>query len=222
MNNITVRYILLLYIISCTNLLYANSSDLYSNFQYVNNKQVLLYKIMNWWNIENNKNEITPCNKSIKYKKIENIQVKYNSSSKELTFLFKNSFANLVDVLKQYKNCYGSSYLKNIFLNKKYFNNGTTENITKELSEIEKLTFHNISKKEAFEIINIEKDITLVLEGVIGGLLLENNKISLHQAGKFFRTCPKKGKEDFPINFTIIKNSTDEILVRYTAIWNKI
>lgn len=213
------KYLLNIFILLNINLQYLNSSDLYSNFQYIDNKQVLLYKIMNWWNIDSNQNDITPCHKAVKYKRIGNIKVKYNDKSKELTLIFKNSFADLVDILKECKNCYGPEYLENIFLNQEYFKNATTKNITKELSLLKKLTVNNVSKKEASKIIHMEQDITIILEGFIGGILSISNNISLHQAGIFFRSCPKKGKNDFPIKFTIVNTSTNALLIGYTGVW---
>jgi len=201
--------------------LFSNTSELYSNLQYINNKQVLLYKIMNWWNINDKVDELTPCHKIIKYERIGNIEVKYNKISKELTFLFKNSFANLVDIIKECKNCYGPTYLKNIFLNKDYFKHSKMKNIKKELSDLKKIVFKNGKQVEAKKITAMETNILLVLEGNIGGLLLKNNNIALHQAGDFFRSCSEKKKEDFPILFTISNHKTGVILLKSTAIWNK-
>jgi len=216
------KYLLTIFILLNTNLQYLYSSDLYSNFQYVDNNQVLLYKIMNWWNIDSNQNDITPCNKAIKYKRIGNIKVEYDDKSRELTLVLKNSFAKLVDILKECKNCYGPEYLENIFLNQDYFKNATTKNITKELSLLNKLIFNDVNQREAFKIKNIEKDITLIFEGVIGGLLSGSNNISVHQAGSFFRNCPIKGKKNFPIKFTIMNKSTNETLVVYSSIWGNL
>ena len=213
------KYLFTIFILLNINMPYLNSSELYSNFQYVDNKQVLLYKIMNWWNIDSNQNDITNCYKPIKYKRIKNIKVEYDESTKELTLVIKNSFAKLVDVLKDCKDCYGPEYLKNTFLNQDYLNNATTKNITKELYLLNKLTFNNVNKKDASKIISMEKDITLILKGVIGGILSKSNNISLHQAGGFFRTCPKKDKDNFPITFTIINHTTNKVLVTYHAVW---
>lgn len=187
---------------------------------YLDHKQVMLYKIMNWWNTNGNETETTPCSKPIQYTKEGDLQINYNSSSKELTFFIEDGFTNLIDIFKECKNCYGPSYLKAIFLNQKYFNNTKVNNITKELSQITHFTFSNISKDEAFKIINMKEDIIFKLEGIVGGLLLENNKISLHQSGDFFRSCPKQ--EEYPVNFIIINNVTQEILVEYTMIWDSI
>ncbi|PHR74354.1 MAG: hypothetical protein COA66_00760 [Arcobacter sp.] len=200
---------------------FANTSELYLNLQYINNKQVLLYKIMNWWNINDNVDELNPCHKKIKYERIGNIEVKYNKISKELTFLFKNSFANLVDIIKECKNCYGPTYLKNTFLNKDYFRHSKVKNIKKELSQLNKIVFKNVKQAEARKIIVMEKNILLLLEGNIGGLLLKNNNIALHQAGDFFRSCSAKKKEDFPITFTISNHKTGVILLESIVIWNK-
>ena len=214
-----VKYFFTVFILLNINSQYLNSSELYSNFQYIDNKQVLLYKIMNWWNIDSNHNNITTCNKTIKYKRIKNIKVKYDNSTKELVLLLKNRFASLVDILKDCTHCYGPEYLENTFLNQNYLKDATTKNITKELSLLNKLVFNNVNEKDASKIMNMEKDITLILEGVIGGILSKSNNISLHQAGSFFRSCPKKDKKNFPIKFTLLNISTNKTLVTYSGIW---
>lgn len=218
MKKIIPKSIIAIFISS--SLLLANSSDLYSNFQYVENNQVLLYKIINWWNVESNKNDTSYCNKSIKYLRKNNLNIKYNKTSKELVLTFRDNFAHLVDVFKKCKNCYGPKYLENTFLNKKYFSNAKTDNITIELSDIKSIVLKNVSKGEATKILKFQKDMILILEGISGGLVLENNKISLHPIGNFFRSCPKNDKSKYPVSFRIINEKTKESLIEYKTIWN--
>lgn len=210
----------LVFLLLNINFLFANNSDLYSNFQYVENKQVLLYKIINWWNIESNKNDTYYCNKSIKYLRRNNLNIKYTKTSKELVLTFRDNFAHLVDIFKKCKNCYGPEYLESTFLNKKYFSKAKTDNITIELSDIRSIVLKNVSQTEATNILKFQKDMTLILEGVSGGLVLENNKISLHPVGNFFRSCPKNDKSKYPVSFRIINEKTKESIIEYKVIWN--
>jgi len=216
-----MKYSFYLLILINSNFLFANYSELYSSSQYINNRQVLLYKIINWWNVESNKNNLDLCAKSVKYIRTNNINIEYNESSNKLTLLFVNSFANLVDIFKECKNCFGPSYLENVFLNKKYFNSKRIENISKELFEVKRIVLNNVNKKQAMKVLNLQKNISLELEGFVGGLLLANNKLSLHQSGEFFRLCSKKKKENYPVFFRVISTSSKELLLEYKVIWDE-
>jgi hypothetical protein len=61
-----------------------------------------------------------------------------------------------------------------------------------------------------------------VLGGFIGGLLLLNGKIALHQAGYFLKNCSdshQKLNNSFPITLNIINSHIEEVLATYIAIW---
>ncbi len=66
-----------------------------------------------------------------------------------------------------------------------------------------------------------EKNITIELEGTVGGLLLDNGKIALHQAGKFFKLCsnPPKSQVVQSQTFLTVKNSlSGGIIAKYTTV----
>lgn len=61
-----------------------------------------------------------------------------------------------------------------LLLYKKYFGKGEAAIVQSESSTIRALVFHNIDSKQGRLIRSVEKDMVFVLEGVIGGLLLQN------------------------------------------------
>lgn len=190
--------------------LYSESKEgLYIQDAYfLDNSEVLLYKVINWWYIESNKDSKELCHKPIKVQSKANIQVEYNKSKKELYLFKKDTFAKLISFLDK------STYLKNIYLNKKYFKNSKAKNINKNI----KLTFINITQKEFKKIQKIRKNISFVIEGKVGGLFSRSGKISLHQSGDFYRICPLKSQSKFPISFSVVDNNTDEVLSRYIVV----
>ena len=135
----------------------------------------------------------------------------------------KGGFADLLSTFKQCDRCFGPSYLQCTWLNKKYFGYGEAVIVQKERPTINALNFMNIDHKQARLIRSVRKDIVFVIEGVIGGLLMHNGKIALHQAGNFLKACPGTSQnpdDSLPISLKIINSRTEEVLAKYTAIWN--
>ncbi len=193
-----------------------------SESYYINNNRVLLYKIINWWNDSLSEESIQFCGRRIKCQNEGETQVEYNQSQMMLKLNIKGGFADLVSIFKQCEQCFGPSYLQCTWLNQKYFGNGEAVIVQDELPAIGALFFNNINKKGWRLIRSIEKNIELVLEGVIGGLLMMNGRIALHQAGSFLKTCPGASQsryDSFPISLKIINSHTEEVLAKYTAIW---
>lgn len=205
--------------------LHINIPDAFcSESYYINNNRVLLYKIINWWNDCIPEESSHLCWRRIKCENEGDAHIVYSETEKTLKLQIKGGFAELLSTFKQCDQCFGPSYLQCTWLNKKYFGYGEAVIVQDELPAISALFFNNINKKEWRLIRSVEKDIELVLEGVIGGLLMMNGKIALHQAGNFLKTCPKPNQNrdnSFPISLKIINSRTEEVLAKYTAIWNQ-
>jgi hypothetical protein len=80
--------------------------------------------------------------------------------------------------------------------------------------------FRSVSETHVQLLKKVEKDIGVVLKGVIGGLI--NSKIALHPAGKMPNYCFKSNTNDrkqFPITLMIVNAQTTEVLAEYTALW---
>lgn len=193
-----------------------------SESYYINNNHVLLYKIINWWNDRLSEEYIPFCGRPIKCQNEGEVQVEYKESKMMLKLNIKGGFAVLVSIFKQCEQCFGPSYLQCTWLNQKYFGNGEAVIVQDELPAISTLFFKNINKKEWQLFRSIEKDIELVLEGVIGGLQIMIGRIALHQAGNFLKACPgasQSRENSSPISLKVINSQTGEVLANYTAIW---
>lgn len=174
---------------------------------FINNNRVLLYKIINWWNDCLPEESSQLCGSRIKCQSEGNAQVVYNEAEMIMRLQIKGGFADLLSLFKQCEQCFGPSYLQCIWLNTKYFGNGEAAIVQNELPTIRALVFNNIDRKQVRLIRSVEKDIVFVLEGVVGGLLLQNGKIALHRAGVFLKTCPEADQsrdDSFPISLNII------------------
>ena len=207
-------------VLSCFHII---NHDVFCSETYsINNNRVLLYKVINWWYDCLPEESSQLCGRLVKCQNKGNAQVEYNETEMILKLQIKGGFADMLSVLKQCEHCFGPSYLQCIWLNPKFFGNGEAVIIQNEFAAINTLFFNNIDQKKFLQIRSIEKDIELILEGLISDLLRENGRIALHQAGNFLKPCPGAAQcrdDSFPISFKIINSHTGEMLAKYIAIW---
>lgn len=190
---------------------------------HVNNNNILLYKIINWWNDSPPEEDTLPCGDPIKCQNIGNTQVAYSAAEMMLNLQIIGEFGELISVFKQCEQCSGPSYFKCTWLNTQFFGNVETTTSPIISRDIKILSFQGISPQQAHHLKNIEKDLAFVVEGVIGGLLLLDGRIALHQSGKFLKICPKSSqsqKESFPISLKIINSRTQEEIAKYQVIFD--
>jgi len=204
-------------VLSCFHI--ANHEAFCSETYYINNNRVLLYKIINWWYdcLPDEENKL--CGSLIKCRNKDNAQVQYNEAEMILKLKIKGGFADQLSIFKQCKQCFGPSYLKCSWLNKKYFGSGEAGIVSNDLPAISAFIINNIDKYHGRQIQSIEKNIVFELEGAIGGLL--NGQIALHQVGNFIKTCPaaSHGRDNsLPFSLKIINSSTKEVLAKYYVI----
>ena len=186
---------------------------------YIDNNRVLLYKIINWWYDCLPEESSRLCGSRIKCQSRDDVRVEYNETEMILKLKLKGGFAALISIFKQCKQCLGPSYLKCIWLNKRYFGSGEAVIVSNDSPTVSAFIFNSIEKNDSVRIQSIEKNIVFEIEGVIGGLL--NGQIALHQAGNFIKTCPgtSHGRDDsFPISLKIINSNTKEVLAKYYAV----
>lgn len=190
-----------------------------SETYYMNNNRVLLYKIINWWYNCLPEEESELCGSLIKCENKDNAQVQYYEAEMILKLKINNGLADLLSVFKQCKQCFGPSYLKCTWLNKKYFGSGEAAIVSNDLQTISAFIINNIDENHGRRIQSIEKNIIFEIEGTIGGLV--SGQIALHQVGNFIKTCPESshGRDDsLPISLKIINSNTKEVLATYSAI----
>ena len=187
---------------------------------YIDQQPVLLYKIINWWNNCLPDDCDLFCGKTIAYTDQGNVNIERNSQGDDLTLRVNGTFAQMISPFRQSKAFFGPNRLQCKWLNEKYFGNGIAEDFTDTANGVSKLRFQSVSHRHAELLKTVEKDIGVVLSGVIGGLM--NSKIALHQAGKMPNHCVKvrtNGQEQYPIHMKIINAQTTEVLAEYTAMW---
>ena len=188
---------------------------------YINNKQVLLYKIINWWYDSLPEESHQLCGSIVKCQTKGNIQIEYDAIEMKLGITAKESFADLLSIFKQCEQCWGPSYLKLTWLNKDYFGDGKFIASTDKRSTSNSYIFAHIDQKYAQKIQSIEDVIGIELEGAIHGLM--NGKIALHPAGKLLKTCQTDSEhqdENFPITLKIVNSQTEEILAKLSVVFD--
>ena len=189
-----------------------------SEICYVNSNEVLLYKIINWWNNSLPEDDTLPCGDLITCQHTGGITVDYNRATMMLHITTSENFGELISVFKQCEQCPGPAYLECSWLNTKFFDNVQATRS----KDIKMLSFKEISPHQADKLKDAEKDLAVVVEGVIGGLLSGNGKIALHHTGDFLKSCPKSSQrpeERFPTSLKIINSRTQEELARYHVVF---
>ena len=202
----------------------ASCSEIYVNdyrFEkyYIDDQNVfLLYKVVNWWYDCQPKDNYLLCGKPIKCTNLGNACIKYTQSKSALKIFIQKGLADQLSIFKTCKECFGPSSLRCIWQNKKYFGKGTAVS-TKNLNQF---IFLHINKVQARILKNIEKEIVLVVEGNVLGLM-NDGKIALHNTGTILKRCPSNADEKggiFPITVKIKNTSTNEILAQYLVTWS--
>ena len=202
----------------------ASCSEIYVNENlsekyYIDNQNVfLLYKIINWWyDCQPNDNYVF-CGKIIKYTNLGNACIEYTPSKSTLKIYIQKGLADQLSIFKTCNGCFGPSYLRCIWQNKKYLGKGKAVP-TKNLNQF---TFLHIDKIQARILKDIEKEIVFVVEGKIAGLM-NDGKIALHNTGAILKRCPSEPDEksgSFPITVKMKNTNSDEIIAQYLGAWS--
>lgn len=184
---------------------------------------VLLYKVINWWNDCLPEDAYMPCHNRIACQSQGGATIDYNNGDRVLRIQVDRRFAGLLSVFKECEHCQGPSSLEPVWLDKEIFGNGEAAVLRGAETNIHSLTFNAITREQAIRIKDIANDLAFVVEGRVQGLLLNEGRIALHQAGKFLKACPddpRYNKGSFPISLKIVNSRTGEALVQYDAVYD--
>ncbi len=186
---------------------------------FINNKRVILYKIINWWYYSPPEESSQLCGSLIKCQNRNNGRIEYNKESKVLKINIKGDFSGRLSLFRVNKKSSDLILLKPVFINNNYFNiekNGVS-NI--KIDSTNSLIIKNVNKKQAEKIQRIENDLLFVLEGKIGGLL--NGRIAIYQDESLLKSCTDyqlKKNNNYPVSFRIINSVTNKILIEYSSV----
>jgi hypothetical protein len=209
------RFLQITLVVLCFALFSHNAycTEIYS----INNNQVLLYKIINWWYDCLPEESDLLCGSLIKYQNKGNAHVEYNDSEMILKLRIDTGFADQLSVFRACEQCSGPAYFHCTWLNKDYLGNDKTDAVPDKLQALNSFTFQNIGKKQAQRLRDIETDILFEIEGVIFGLM--NGKIALYHGDDFLKTCPDmpQNQEGIYPCLKIINGNTNEELAKYSV-----
>ena len=187
---------------------------------YIDQQPVLLYKIINWWNNCLPDDCDLFCGKTIFYTDQGNVNIEKDTPGSDLKLRMNGEFAEMLVPFRQSEAFFGPNRLQCKWLNEKYFGDGTAEDLKDTASDQSEFRFKSVSEVHVQLLKKVEKDIGVVLKGVIGGLI--DSKIALHRAGKMPNDCLESNannQEQFPISLMIVNAQTKEVLAEYTALW---
>ena len=187
---------------------------------YIDQQPVLLYKIINWWNTCLPDDCGLFCGKTIFCTDQGNVNIEKDTTGSDLKLRVNGNFAEMLAPFRQSEAFFGPNRLQCKWLNQKYFGDGTAEDLKDTVNGQSEFRFRSVSETHVQLLKKVEKDIGVVLKGVIGGLI--NSKIALHRAGKMSNYCFKSNannRKQFPISLMIVNAQTTEVLAEYTALW---
>ncbi|WP_028584254.1 hypothetical protein [Desulfogranum mediterraneum] len=203
------------------------SADLQSPWPaacYLDDNFVLLYKIINWWNTSLPEDDTLLCGETLRCQHTGKIKVSYRPEARILTLNILDQFGDMVSALKQCRHCSGPGRMECSWLHPGYFADPRPETASAMGPGDGLLTFRGIPPEQALLFQQIEKELSLVLEGRIGGLLLADGTIALHRAGTFLKPCPQPppGQTSQQPSTLLIKNrQSNEIIAKYVAIYDQ-
>ncbi len=191
-----------------------------SEAYYIDGNRVLLYKIINWWNDCLPGDSDLLCGSSLTYNNKEEIQLQYDMSGGELTLKLGGSFPELLSMFKVCDQCSAPTLFQPILINKDYLGESKPQYVDEKNFASGNLSITGMDEKHIYLLQRIKKDLSLEIEGPIGGLLLSDGRIALHQSGDFLRSCSKQSggqNNGAGVMFRIKDARTDEVIVEYTS-----
>ncbi|MCP4024579.1 MAG: hypothetical protein GY729_22255 [Desulfobacteraceae bacterium] len=200
-------------IVLCWLLIFSWNARAEENY-YIDNKRVLLYKIINFWYDCLEEESQLLCQSPIRCKSKGRTQVRYDSVDKALTLEIRDGFAGLLSIFNPPDSCSGPSAFVCTFLNPKYFGSGGSVVHQDKSLGIRQIEFLKINSNQATQIRAMATDITGVLEGRIGGLM--NGRIALHPCGDFIKGCQAQAQNQYPITLQLFNSITNETLATYS------
>ncbi len=194
------------------------SAQYYKSFNteyYINDTRLLLYKILNRWNVTELDSFSSPCNKKVSAKLSRGITINYNKKHQTITLHFKRTFAKLLGIFNE-NNMVNKTSLGARKFNLVEFNNNLFQTISSTVlpntnNEIGSIILYNIPPKVFKKFSQYE--LTIILEGHIAGLFEKSSKIALHTHGELFREC--KQRKSYPVSLRIQNKDSQETLLHY-------
>ncbi len=187
-------------------------SALSEEVYFLDNSQVLLYKIINWWYYAPDEEGRQICGDEIKCISTENAKVSFTENNLRLTIFIKAEFAELLTLSDECVDCSGSHSFEPIYLNNEYFHNAEVLlNINESaFTNHYAIEIKNISKKEYLKIKELEEHLVLTLNGTVQGL--QDGKVALKFKGDHLNKCTMQSGVKIitePILNFVVTNSTD-------------
>ncbi len=187
----------------------------------IDDKKVLLYKIINWWNDSLPENSELPCGLTLKYTAKNEAHVIYDETKQMLSIEFGGNYQEILSIFKQCHTCLGPSSFQARLINREYLGEGKPVPIDAQLFSTTVLVFEDLTAEKRRLLLDIERDLHFEIIGRIGGLLLADGRVALHQAGVFLRVCPQVSSEQAENTATLIRmidSSKGEVIVEYSAV----
>jgi len=181
---------------------------------YIDDKRILLYKILNRWNISEIKDYNDPCGRNIKAKLSNGIGLLYKKELKSVTISFKNEFAKLLAPFSEDENTKNKKLFQLKWFNTIYLKNPISKIEPSSTNGISKIVLKNISYIEFQKLQAIKNNIEIELEGIIYGVFNKSSKLALNSSGRFFRKC--ENIKEYGVVLKIKNKNSNELLVEYS------
>jgi len=198
------RLLTLIFVLICLCRNSGQCSEVYA----INEKPVLMYKVIQWWYNSLPQEDHLLCSSPVKWQSKGSLQIRYNESKKELVLqLEKPSLLFLAE-------SGGLPYTVTCTqLSKTWFPQGDAAN-PEAATDPESIVFHNISNSQALTIKTMAQEMRVEIQGRIKGLV--NGRIALVRPQEPIKACPPDPPiSEAGIYLTITHSGTDEIIAAF-------
>lgn len=185
----------------------STTSELY----FLDNSQVLIYKIINWWYHAPTEESGQLCGKNLRYVNTGESNVSYVENGSAIKISIDDGFASMLSIVKECEACSKPYSSQSAWLNDEYFP-GASATLTIEESVftneysilIEKTTNGTFAK-----IKGNKKQLVFTLIGRVQGL--QNGKVALNPKSDFLKKCFDEGPKKSPgsLVYLVVTNSVD-------------
>lgn len=169
-----------------------------AEFYFLDNSQVLLYKIINWWYYAPIEESAQLCRENLRYVNKGESKVSYIENGSFMKISFENGFASLLSIVKESEAGSKPYITQSTWLSEEYFP-GATATLT-----IDEFAFTNeysilikkVKKETVVKLQGEQKQLLFTLVGNVQGL--QNGKVTLNPNSDFLEKCFDEGQINRP------------------------
>lgn len=162
---------------------------------FLDNSQILLYKIINWWYYAPDGESAQLCGDHLKYVNNGNGKVSYVIDSSAIKISTNEGFASLLSLVKECETCSTPYSIRSAWLNQRYFPGASATLTIKESAFTNEysILIKKTGKDALSKLKDHEKQLVFTLSGQVQGL--QDGKVALNPKSDLLEKCFARGQK---------------------------